>query len=98
MSEQTLPPSPLAPAVSPLEEADPNSLNDLISSRIDAIFNKPPREITDDDLSAMVNYYRKERFRFMAESQAKEAAGPKPRRKPVPTSVADALASNADLL
>jgi hypothetical protein len=105
MSDPT-PSSPLAPEVSPLAEADSASLNLLIAERIDAVFNQPPLAkdehgnyvLTDADLNIMVAYFQKERGRFLLESQAKEAAGPKTRRKPVPQSVTDALASNMDLL
>ena len=89
--------SPLAPIVSPLTEADPNSVNELIADRIDAIFNKKPLDLTNADLRLQIEYYRRERQRFLVESQAKIAAGPKV-RKPVPTSVADAIASTQDLL
>ena len=91
MSE-TPPISPLAPAVSPLLEADPNSINEMIQSRVDDIFNKKPLLLSEDDLRIAVEYYRKERHRFMLESQAKLAKGPTVRRK-APTSVADALAT-----
>ena len=95
MSE-TPPTSPLAPEVSPLLEADPNSINELIQQRIDDIFNKPPALLTDDDLRVQVEYYRRERQRFLIESQNKPARSA-PRRK-TPTSVSDALDSSADLL
>ena len=90
--------SPLAPEVSPLLEADPNSINELIQGRLDDIFNKPPLLLSDDDLRIAVEYYRKERARFMVESQTKAAAGPRGPRKKTPTSVSDALASTSDLL
>lgn len=103
MSDQP-PVSPLAPSVSPLLEADPNSVNELISSRIDEIFNKNPRAkdadgnyvLSDDDIRSMVVYYRKERQRYLLESQQKEAK-PKAnaKKKAAPTSVADALATSA---
>lgn len=94
MSDDT---SPLAPTVSPLVEADPNSINEFISARVDEIFNKPPLLLSDDDLRVAVEYYRRERFRFMTESAAKQSKGPTVRRK-VPTSVAEALAQHEDLL
>lgn len=85
--------SPLVPGVSPLTEADPDSINLLIKERIDEIFNKPPLLLSDDDLKVAVSYYRKERQRFMLESQAKAAAGPKPRRKAAGMTTAEILAS-----
>lgn len=91
------PPAPLAPAVSPLLEADPNSVNELIANRIDEIFNKPPALLTDDDLRVQVEYYRRERLRFLLESQNKPARASGPRKK-TPTSVSDALGSDVDLL
>jgi hypothetical protein len=90
--------SPLAPEVSPLVEADPNSINEFIQTRVDAIFNKPPLLLNDDDLRIAVEYYRKDRQRFLTESAAKQTKATGPRRK-VPTSVAEALASpQEDLL
>lgn len=87
--------SPLAPEVSPLVEADPNSVNEFIQSRVDEIFNTPPMLVTDEMLRIGVEYYRKERARFLIESQNKPVrAGP---RKKVPTSVKDALDSSSDL-
>ena len=82
--------SPLAPAVSPLLEADPNSINELIQERINDIFNKKPLLLSDDDLRVAVEYYRRERQRFQQESLAKQAKGPSVRAKPkaAPTSVA----------
>lgn len=91
-------PSPLAPNVSPLGEADPSSINEFIQSRLDDIFNKPPLLLSDDDLRQAVMYYRQERQRFMTESLTKAAKGPTGPRKKVPKSVAEALASAEDLL
>jgi hypothetical protein len=99
------PPPGLAPAVSPLTEASAGSLNEFISSRVDDIFNTDPRErdaagnyvLTDSKLRLICEYYRKERQRFLSESQAKEAAGGAGRKKkPTPKSVAEALADNSD--
>jgi len=99
MSDPTTRPA-LAPEVSPLTEADPNSLNILIQERIDEIFNKKPTLLTDDDLRVIVEYYQKERLRFKAESQIKEAKpkAPAGARRKVPTSVAEALSTSLDLL
>lgn len=102
--------SPLAPlGDSPLKEADLNSLNTFIKERIDEIFNLHPTVkdeegnylLTDAKLNQMVDYYRKERARFLIESQEKEAkalskaTGP---RKAAPKSVAAMIAASEDLL
>lgn len=95
MSEPT---SPLAPEVSPLLEADPNSINTFIQERVDKIFNKPPLLLSDEDLKVAVEYYRNERVRFAKESLNKES---KPRVKAgtkAPKSVKEALASIEDLI
>lgn len=105
MSDQPTTPSPLAPIVSPLTEADPNSINELIKDRIDEIFNKNPIEkdesgnyiLTDKDLFSMVDYYRRERHRFVLESAQKPPKEPGAKRK-APTSVKEALISTNDLL
>ena len=97
MSDPNPPPSALAPIISPLSEADPNSINLFISERVDAIFNKQAKHITDDDLKVMVEYYRKERQRYLEQSQAKANLPPKPRKAPA-SSVADAIASSLDLI
>lgn len=98
MSDDTQ--SPLAPTTSPLTEADPNSINDLIADRINEIMNTKPLDITDQDLRVMVEYYRRERGRFILESQNKAASPRKSAaaKKEPPTSVKDALASNLDLI
>ena len=98
--------SPLAPpGDSPLKEAEPGSINELIKDRIDEIFNIRPTEkddegnylLTDRKLDQMVEYYRKERTRFLVESQEKEAkAATKGTRKAVPKSVAEALATRGE--
>ena len=100
--------SPLAPpGDSPLKEAEPGSINELIKERIDEIFNLHPTAkdeegnylLTEAKLNQMVEYYRKERSRFLVESQEKEAkALAKGPRKAVPKSVAAALAASEDLL
>jgi hypothetical protein len=89
--------SPLAPEASPLAEADPNSINELIGERIDEAFNMPPLLLTDTHLRNIVEYYRRERARFLVESQNKPARAPAGQRRK-PTSVADALASTSDLI
>jgi len=95
VSELNPPASPLAPAISPLAEADPNSVNALIADCIDEIFNKNPLALTDADLQVQIDYYRRERQRFLVESEAKIAEGPK-KRRPVPKSVAQALTPAED--
>jgi hypothetical protein len=84
---------------SPLTEADPNSLNELIQERITDLFNKKPISVSDADLIQMVEYYRRERVRFKAESLAKEQKEPKPRgaKRATPKSVVEALASAEEL-
>jgi hypothetical protein len=82
--------NPLSPTASPLAEATPDSLNELVSERLNEIFNKPPLSVSDDDLRLMVVYYQKERLRFRQESQEKENK-PKTRRT-TPTSIKEALA------
>lgn len=91
------PTSPLAPEVSPLTEADPNSLNEFISNRVAELFNTVPLKITDDDLKVMVEYYQRERARFKLESDQKEKKEPKAAKRKTPTSVADAI-SGLDLI
>jgi hypothetical protein len=85
-------PSPLAPDISPLAETDPLAINELIQSRIDDIFNKKPKLITDDDLRIACAYYRKERQKFQTASLVKESKPPTQRRKKEPIkSVVQAL-------
>jgi hypothetical protein len=96
MSDTTIPISPLAPAISPLSEADPDAINEFITERVDLLFNKSP-PWTDEELKPMVEYYRKERVRFAQESLAKPPGRSGAKRK-APTSVADALESSEDLL
>jgi len=96
------PPNPLAPEVSPLTEADPDSINKLIAERINAIMNTAPLDLSiegdDSDLRVLIAYHRRERARFIIESQNKAASPRAPGRKKVPTSVADAMVANADLV
>lgn len=93
--------SPLEPTVSPLDEADPKSLDELIQNRLSEIFNKRPMFLSDDDLNVAIEYYRRERQRFLLESEAKAAKGPKePRaaKRKVPTSVKEVLPDADDLI
>lgn len=86
-------PTALAPTqASPITEADPNSINELIGDRLVEIFNKPPLLVSDDDLRLMVQYYQKERARFKQESAEKEQR-PRTVRRKAPQSVAEALAT-----
>lgn len=88
----------LSPTVSPLGEADPNSVNVLIAERITDIFNKPPLLVNDMDLELMIEYYQRERVRFKAESEIKEQR-PRTKGRKVPDSVGEALAqATVDLL
>jgi hypothetical protein len=83
-----------------LVEADPDSINLLISSRINKVMNTRPEDITDEDLEMMVSYYRNERARFIIESQAKPPRA-KPSAKPTAKTAAsaqEALANAADTL
>jgi hypothetical protein len=86
----------LEPEISPLTEAEAGSINTLIGERINKLFNTRPQDITDEDLTAMIEYYRKERGRFIIESQNKAPRakpGTAAAKKPAPTSVADAMQS-----
>lgn len=85
-------PSPAPEGTSPLAEADPNSLNDLIEERIADILNEPPLTVSDAKLAKVVAYYRLGRARFAKESAEKAAAGPR-RKAAAPKSVAEALAA-----
>ena len=92
------PPSPLAPSLSPLLEADPSSIDEFIATRVDEIFNKKP-PFTEEDLKVMVQYYRQDRLRFMAEAAKNGGKAPAGARKKAPSSVAEALNVNMnDLL
>ncbi len=79
---------------SPLNEADPNSLDELLTQRIGKIFNTPPLDLTNSDISDVVLYYRRERSRFL--NDAKQVK-PGRKRKTPPTSVAEALAMSDDV-
>jgi len=77
---------------SALKEADPNALDELITSRLVTIFNKKQAEITDEELSFGVRYYRKLREKFVESEEKKIAEEPRRRKtsKP-PKSVAEIL-------
>jgi hypothetical protein len=90
-------PEALAPAASPLAEASPDSINELLGARINVLFNTPPLHIDDSALADMVRYYQADRVKHMEEEKKKIAEGPKTRRK-APTSVVEALSSSADLV
>lgn len=89
----SIPGSPLralleASANSPLGEADPASLDELMR-RVQTTFNKRPLEknpdgtyvLTDSDIAANVLYFRHQRAKFSALAKQKELSdGEKPRR------------------
>ena len=87
--------NPLPPTVSPLREADPNSLNVLIQERVAIVFNTKPSLVSDPQILVSIEYYRKERVRFKLESELKEQKpkGNGRKGKGQPTSVADAIES-----
>jgi len=88
--------NPLIPEISPLTEAEPNSLNEFISTRLDDVFNRKPSEISDEDIRTMVEYYRRERLRFQTEQQIKATQEPKKRTRKTagtPKSVEEAISS-----
>ncbi len=91
-------PMALAPEQSPLDEANPESLNELLGERINKIFNMKPLDLRDNDLADIVKYYRNERLRFLQEEQRKAAEGPKTARRKVPKSVAEAIQASIDLI
>ncbi len=63
MDNETNNPEPETP--SPLYEADPESLDELFR-RIDAkLILGLPQEITESNIAKVVEYYRKERIRFV---------------------------------
>jgi hypothetical protein len=72
--------SPLAIGQNLLAEADPNSLDLLVESRITELFNTPPGELSDRDLEEMVKYFHSQRAMFMQKETAKLAA-PKPKAR-----------------
>lgn len=74
------------PPASPLAEADPHSLDELLGARFAAVVNKQPLELTDEDLRTAVAYYRADRVKIAKEQNSK------PKAKPKPKSVAEALA------
>jgi hypothetical protein len=87
--------SPLEPEVSPLNEADPNSINIMIGERINILMNTRPADITDAALAELIQYYRSQRARFILESQVAKAprASPKtsgPKKAP-PVSIQAAI-------
>jgi len=81
--------SPLAPAQSPLAEADPNSINELIQQRIDTAFNTRPLLVTDDHLREMVKYYIAKRHVFMLKEAETANKEPKKRAAAKPKTIAE---------
>lgn len=69
-----------ASANSPLAEADPASLDELMA-RIPTIFNTRPLDLSDSDITDTVVYFRSKRAMFstLAKQKADEDAN-KPRR------------------
>jgi hypothetical protein len=100
MSDANSETSALAPIDgSPLAEASPNAVNELIQQRINHVMNTRPLLLSDDDLRVAVEYYRQKRATFILESQAKvPRAVAAAARKAVPKSVAEAIAANEDIL
>ena len=84
MTEIVAPASPLralleASANSPLTEADPSALNELMT-RIPTIFNKRPLDLTDTDIADTVLYFRHQRAKFATLAKEKADAGDGPKR------------------
>lgn len=77
---------------SPLAEANPQSLDELIGERIADILNKPPLLLSDEDLRRAVGYYRELRARFAKESAEGKTRASTPRAKKVPRTLKEALA------
>lgn len=68
-----------ASAQTPIIEADPRSLDELMQ-RVSKIFNKPPLDLSDDDLADTVLYFRHQRAKFATLATA-EADKPRRSRK-----------------
>jgi hypothetical protein len=103
MSEELSPLRALleASADSPLTEADPKSLNELMQ-RIAHTFNTDPMErdpasgqylLTDKDIATNVKYFQLNRAKFAQLAKEKAEAGPKPRgKKASSNTISEALA------
>ena len=92
MTDQT----PTSPPASPLAEADPDSINELLQKRLPVIFNLKPLDLTDTDVDLQVEYYRRERARVKVEQDSKPPRSA--RGKTAPKSVAEALAAHKDVV
>lgn len=69
-----------ASANSPLEEATPDSLNELMR-RAQVTFNKKPLELSEDDIATNVLFFRSKRSMFAQLAREKENAdSAKPKR------------------
>ena len=80
-----------ASANSPLSEASPDSLNELMR-RAATIFNKRPLDLSDEDVADTVLYYRAQRGKFAQLAKEKDSEAPKRRsKKTTPDEVAAAL-------
>ena len=92
MNERTL-----APETSPLLEATGLEVNDLITQRIDAIFNKKP-PFSSGEIEFMVKYYRNQRLSFQANEEAGLRAKPEKRKaKAKPDAKAEVITRVDDL-
>ena len=81
---------------SPLSEAEPESLDELFS-RIDSkLVLGIPKEITEDDISRVVDYYRDLRVKFVQDQANFVKPGRASSGKPTKKSIAEAL-KNATL-
>lgn len=68
-----------ASANSPLSEAEPNSLDELMA-RVRVTFNTKPLDLTDEDIVSNVTYYRLKRSQYAALAREREL-NPKTRKK-----------------
>lgn len=78
-----------ASADSPLAEADPSSIDELMR-RAEVVFNMKPLNYTDPDVDTATRYYQAKRAYFAQLAREKENAEPKQKRTKA-TSVAQAL-------
>lgn len=70
---------------SPLVEADPNSLNELME-RVDIVFNMRPLDKADEDVELVVTYFQQRRSRLSTLAKAKELKDAEnPRKRPKKT-------------
>jgi len=75
---------------SPLAEADPLSLNELME-RVRTIFNKRPLDLTDGDLETTKLFFRSQRAKFAQLAKERENTKLSKPRGPRATSVSEAL-------